>query len=74
MIKHAAVCIFLEFRSSAVAMMRLERVLKLEAAADLCARLGKGLERWRATWESRENMNGVSGPTKALRRQKTVVK
>src|SRR5690349_9383915 len=58
-IRQAAVWIFLEARSLAVlpvAIAPLTAVVARPDAADGWARLGSGRERWRATWDRRENM------------------
>jgi hypothetical protein len=55
------VWIFLEARSLAVVpgAIVLLRKPAVGAAAEEWARLGSGRERWRATWDKRENMGSV---------------
>jgi hypothetical protein len=61
MIKQAAVCTVLAFLSSAVIAAMLRLTSPDAAAADVCAQLGSGRERWRASCENRENIRYGKG-------------
>lgn len=56
MMRHAAVWIFFEARSAALGPETMPAFRGSADAADEWPRFGSGRERWRATWERRENM------------------
>ena len=69
MIKHAAVWICLLARSAAVVpvvpVAIVFAIVLRRLAAEAWATLGSGRERWRATWDSRENMEPVVNKSSA---------
>ena len=70
MIKHAAVWICLLARSAAVIpvvpVAIVFAIVLRRVAAEAWATLGSGRERWRATWDSRENMESVVNKSSAV--------